>query len=149
MPSALVIALVLATSPFGDGDDLEDTRASVNVPESADFYQVLARDLATHFPAALVPTNDPRNFELLGKRPGSGSKYLPQFCFWVRLADGKSPDNRGVLVVIAHRKRFEFQSFDSERALRADKHRLRTFPTNVRPKIKDKLGRKPRSPAGK
>jgi hypothetical protein len=48
--STLIIALVLATSPFGDGDDLEDTRASVNVPESADFYRVLARDLATHFP---------------------------------------------------------------------------------------------------
>lgn len=149
MPAALVLALVLATSPFGDGDDLEDKRASLHVPEPSDFYQVLARDLATHFPAALVPTGDPRNFELLGKLPGSGSKYLPHFYFWVRLAGGKSPDHRGVLVVIAYRKRFDFRSFDSERALRADRNRLRGFPANVRPRIQEKLGRKPKSSAGK
>ncbi len=142
MPSALFLALVLATSPFGDGDHWEDTRVSVNVPDAGDFYRVLAQGLATHFPSALVPTGDPREFELLGKRPGSGSKYMPQFYFWVRLAGGKSPDHRGVLVVVARRKKLDFGGFDSERALRADKALLRRFPANVRPRIQEKLNRK-------
>jgi hypothetical protein len=151
MLGGLVVVLVLASDPFGDaGPDFTDKRASVNVPEPSDFFRILAHDLVTQFPFALRPSDDRRDYELLSKPPPENGKHLPQFYFWVRLAGGKSPDHRGVLVVWAIDKHFSNNGFYCERVLRADKGALlRRFPADVRARIQEKLGKKRKSTTGK
>lgn len=139
----VVLIAVLAAAPPDAGQTFQDLQRSHidgNVPEPAEFDKVLARDLRQYFSKDRNKKNVAVEYELLRRAPTQVGVSYPKFYLWVRLAGGKSPQDRGAVRVAAIEKnQFEVTDFVSEEAIRADPDRIYTvFPAALCPLIKTK-----------
>jgi hypothetical protein len=145
MLRALAISLILAGQPDA-GRVLQDVQRShndANVPAPADFNRILTRDLKTYFESLRKQKVISLEFDLLRDGPTQSGVSSPKFYIWVRLAGGKSPDDRGAVRVAAvERTQFEVMNFVSERIIRNDKGSIRhIFPAPVCEAIDARVGK--------
>src|SRR5262249_39636124 len=84
---------------------------------------------------------EPIEFEMLREGPTQSGVSYPKFYVWVRIAGGRSIDDRGAVRVAAiDRERFDVTDFLSERAILTEPtRRYRIFPESVCVRIEQKL----------
>jgi hypothetical protein len=112
-----LLSVLLAGQP-GTDQSLRDIQAShieANVPSSTDFEKFLQRDLSRYFSVTRKQKSLRVEFELLRDEPTQSGVSYPRFYAWVRVAGGKSPEDRGAVRLAAiEKKRFEVTDFLSE-----------------------------------
>jgi hypothetical protein len=144
MIAALLVSLLAAAQQPGEQtmQDIQRSHIEANVPAPADFERFLKRDLVSYF-AQARKKNLPVDFELLRDGPTQSGVSYPKFYVWVRVAGGKSPEDRGAVRLAAiEKKRFEVTAFLSEEVIRSDPEGIfRLFPGQVCERIKAKVTR--------
>ena len=129
MIAALLVAFLAATQPTGEQltQDIQRSHIEANVPGPGEFEKLLKRDLASYFAQARKKKNLPVEFELLRDGPTQSGVSYPKFYAWVRIAGGKSPEDRGAVRLAAiEKKRFEVTVSCSSNSQRD----LRSYPSN-------------------
>jgi len=138
-----LVSLMAAAQPSQEQAIREIQRSHIegNVPGPADFDKFLRRDLAAHFAKVRRKKMVPVDFELLRDGPTQSGIAYPKFYAWVRIAGGKSSDDRGAVRLAAIDKvRFDVTDFVSERMIRKDPEGIsRLFPGQVCERIVVKL----------
>ncbi|HTB61813.1 MAG TPA: hypothetical protein VLC06_28330 [Polyangia bacterium] len=152
-----VTAPTVASAPRAKNLDFENVRLppedglrgvqrsqiEAHVPPRVDFNGILTRDLSSYFSAARTQKAVAVDFEMLRDGPTQVGVSYPKFYVWVRVAGGKSADDRGAVRLAAvERKRFVVTDFVSERVIRRDREDIRrVFPAAVCEKIHSMLGK--------
>src|SRR5580704_15950144 len=131
-----VTAPTVASAPRAKNLDFENVRLppedglrgvqrsqiEAHVPPRVDFNGILTRDLSSYFSAARTQKAVAVDFEMLRDGPTQVGVSYPKFYVWVRVAGGKSADDRGAVRLAAvDRKRFVVTDFVSERFIRSDR----------------------------
>jgi hypothetical protein len=122
--------------------DVQRSQLDANIPDSADFATFLRRDLNAYFAKARRKSVAVEYEPLRHGATQSGVAY-PKFYVWIRIAGGKSAQDRGAAKVAAiEKKRFEVVDFLSEEAVRSDPSAIhKVFPADVCDKINEKMAR--------
>lgn len=141
---ALPLVLILTAAQSTGGQVMQDIQQShieANVPARADFERFLRRDLAAYFAQVRKKKNLTVEFELLRDGPTQSGVSYPKFYAWVRVAGGRSSNDRGAVRLAAiEKKRFDVTDFVSEEVIRHDPEGIyRLFPAQVCERIKAKL----------
>lgn len=113
--------------------EIQRSHIDGNVPDAADFERFLRRDLADYFAAARKMKSVPVEYEPLRRGPTQSGVSYPKFYLWVRIAGGKTPQDRGAVRVAAvEKERFEVTDFISEETIRNTPTGLaQIFPAQV------------------
>ena len=108
-----IIAFVtpVVTSAQSVMDEIAQSHIKANVPEQADFYTFMERDLKAYF-ANKKERVLRVTYELLRDGPTQTGVAYPKFYLWVTVADGeKIVDEGAVRVAAIEKKRFEVTHF--------------------------------------
>ena len=144
MIAALLVVLLATAQPSAEETilSIQSSHIEANAPDRADFDKYMRRDLAAYF-AQVRKKILSVEFELLRDSPTQSGVSYPKFYVWVRVAGGKSSQDRGAVRLAAiEKKRFEVTDFVSEETIRRQPEGIyQLFPGQVCEKIKAKLPR--------
>ncbi len=121
-------------------DEMAESHIQANVPESADFANLMTRDLKTYF--GVGHTSAPGvTYEMLRDGPTQTGIAYPKFYLWVTVKEADTTVNEGAVRVAAvEKKRFEVTHFISMKDIQANPEALyKVFPRPVADKIKEKV----------
>jgi len=145
MIAATLMLILAAAQPAREQamQDIQRSHIEANVPNRDDFEKFMRRDLGAYFGQTRKRKAVPVEYELLRDGPTQSGVSYPKFYVWVRVAGGKSSEDRGAVRVAAIEKtRFEVTDFVSEEMIRRDPESIfQMFPAQVCEKITAKVTR--------
>ena len=120
--------------------DPQHSHIDANVPPAPDFRRFLQRDLINYFAQQRDQKSVSIEYELLRDAPTQSGAAYPKYYLWVRVAGGKTVDDRGAVRAEAvERTHFDITDFVSERKIQTAPQLLNhVFPIPVCDSIKAK-----------